>query len=193
MKKWQVMRSLVTSASSRTSIIRERWYYFYLSRLTVEEHIYFYARLKGRSRDEVKIEMDQMIKDVGLPHKRKDLAKNLSGVSVSGSDYLGRSDWNYADLNVVCASVCISLCIRVPLGRRFICRLSILFRIKLLFYAHMRLSWQPLYLCVARCNSLSRGQEQVLLDKSSPVMDCLWAKSLKYDFQGCSMLTFPLH
>lgn len=48
----------------------------------MEEHIYFYARLKGRSRDEVKIEMDQMIKDVGLPHKRKDLAKNLSGVSV---------------------------------------------------------------------------------------------------------------
>ncbi|KAM8899352.1 phospholipid-transporting ATPase ABCA1 isoform 1-T3 [Spinachia spinachia] len=47
--------------------------------LTVEEHIYFYARLKGRSRDEVKIEMDQMIKDVGLPHKRKELAKNLSG------------------------------------------------------------------------------------------------------------------
>ncbi|XP_044040431.1 phospholipid-transporting ATPase ABCA1-like isoform X2 [Siniperca chuatsi] len=47
--------------------------------LTVEEHIYFYARLKGLSRDEVKIEMDQMIKDVGLLHKRKDLAKNLSG------------------------------------------------------------------------------------------------------------------
>ncbi|CAB1345207.1 unnamed protein product, partial [Coregonus sp. 'balchen'] len=47
--------------------------------LTVEEHIYFYSRLKGRSRDEVKIEMDQMIKDVGLPHKRKELAKNLSG------------------------------------------------------------------------------------------------------------------
>ncbi|XP_058480898.1 phospholipid-transporting ATPase ABCA1-like isoform X2 [Solea solea] len=47
--------------------------------LTVEEHIYFYARLKGLSRDEVKNEMDQMIKDVGLPHKRKDLAKNLSG------------------------------------------------------------------------------------------------------------------
>uniref|UniRef100_A0AAQ6A9B3 ABC transporter domain-containing protein n=1 Tax=Amphiprion ocellaris TaxID=80972 RepID=A0AAQ6A9B3_AMPOC len=47
--------------------------------LTVEEHIYFYARLKGRSRAEVKMEMDQMIEDVGLPHKRKDLAKNLSG------------------------------------------------------------------------------------------------------------------
>ncbi|XP_062240484.1 phospholipid-transporting ATPase ABCA1-like [Platichthys flesus] len=47
--------------------------------LTVEEHIYFYGRLKGLSRDEVKVEMDQMIKDVGLPHKRKELAKNLSG------------------------------------------------------------------------------------------------------------------
>uniref|UniRef100_UPI0037E7D1F5 phospholipid-transporting ATPase ABCA1 n=1 Tax=Semicossyphus pulcher TaxID=241346 RepID=UPI0037E7D1F5 len=47
--------------------------------LTVEEHIYFYSRLKGRSKEEVKMEMDQMIKDVGLPHKRKDLAKNLSG------------------------------------------------------------------------------------------------------------------
>ncbi|XP_056156372.1 phospholipid-transporting ATPase ABCA1-like [Lampris incognitus] len=47
--------------------------------LTVEEHIYFYARLKGCSCDQLKIEMEQMIKDVGLPHKRKDLAKNLSG------------------------------------------------------------------------------------------------------------------
>uniref|UniRef100_A0A3Q2Q6M2 ATP-binding cassette sub-family A member 1-like n=1 Tax=Fundulus heteroclitus TaxID=8078 RepID=A0A3Q2Q6M2_FUNHE len=47
--------------------------------LTVEEHIYFYSRLKGRSRSEVASEMDDMIKDVGLTHKRKDLAKNLSG------------------------------------------------------------------------------------------------------------------
>ncbi|XP_008325095.1 ATP-binding cassette sub-family A member 1 isoform X1 [Cynoglossus semilaevis] len=47
--------------------------------LTVEEHIYFYARLKGLSRKEVEMEMEQMIIDVGLPHKRKDLAKNLSG------------------------------------------------------------------------------------------------------------------
>ncbi|KAM6909437.1 phospholipid-transporting ATPase ABCA1 [Xenentodon cancila] len=47
--------------------------------LTVEEHIYFYARLKGCSRSEVAAQMDQMIKDVGLPHKRKELAKNLSG------------------------------------------------------------------------------------------------------------------
>uniref|UniRef100_A0A3Q2G6Z0 ABC transporter domain-containing protein n=1 Tax=Cyprinodon variegatus TaxID=28743 RepID=A0A3Q2G6Z0_CYPVA len=47
--------------------------------LTVEEHIYFYARLKGLSSKEVEYEMDQMIEDVGLPHKRKELAKNLSG------------------------------------------------------------------------------------------------------------------
>ncbi|XP_034020928.1 phospholipid-transporting ATPase ABCA1-like [Thalassophryne amazonica] len=47
--------------------------------LTVEEHIYFYARLKGRNLDEVNAEMDQMIQDVGLLHKRRDLAKNLSG------------------------------------------------------------------------------------------------------------------
>ncbi|XP_056883329.1 phospholipid-transporting ATPase ABCA1-like isoform X2 [Takifugu flavidus] len=47
--------------------------------LTVEEHVYFYARLKGCSRQQVALEMDQMIADVGLPHKRKELAKNLSG------------------------------------------------------------------------------------------------------------------
>uniref|UniRef100_A0AAY4A5X7 P-type phospholipid transporter n=1 Tax=Denticeps clupeoides TaxID=299321 RepID=A0AAY4A5X7_9TELE len=47
--------------------------------LTVEEHIYFYARLKGQSSKEVKAEIDQMIEDVGLPHKRHELARNLSG------------------------------------------------------------------------------------------------------------------
>lgn len=52
---------------------------FSICRLTVEEHIYFYGRLKGRSRAEVDAEMEQMIRDVGLPHKRRDLAKNLSG------------------------------------------------------------------------------------------------------------------
>lgn len=47
----------------------------------MEEHVYFYARLKGCSRQQVALEMDQMIADVGLPHKRKELAKNLSGAS----------------------------------------------------------------------------------------------------------------
>lgn len=83
--KWRAVPSLVTHApftcqsNGRHDIIFTFTFY---TRLTVEEHIYFYARLKGCTREEVKIEMDQMIKDVGLPHKRKDLAKNLSGVSL---------------------------------------------------------------------------------------------------------------
>ncbi|KAL8576510.1 hypothetical protein ACOMHN_003068 [Nucella lapillus] len=47
--------------------------------LTVEEHIWFYARLKGKPESEVKREMSQMIKDVGLPHKRQEQSRNLSG------------------------------------------------------------------------------------------------------------------
>ncbi|XP_052284173.1 phospholipid-transporting ATPase ABCA1-like isoform X3 [Dreissena polymorpha] len=47
--------------------------------LTVEEHLWFYARLKGASANEVKHELEQMIKDVGLPHKRQELSSNLSG------------------------------------------------------------------------------------------------------------------
>ncbi|XP_055884282.1 phospholipid-transporting ATPase ABCA1-like isoform X3 [Biomphalaria glabrata] len=47
--------------------------------LTVEEHIWFYARLKGRSAEDVNKEIDEMIRDVGLPHKRKEKAENLSG------------------------------------------------------------------------------------------------------------------
>ena len=45
----------------------------------MEEHLWFYARLKGASSSEVKAEMEQMIKDVGLPHKRKEHSSNLSG------------------------------------------------------------------------------------------------------------------
>ncbi|XP_077864040.1 phospholipid-transporting ATPase ABCA1-like [Saccoglossus kowalevskii] len=47
--------------------------------LTVDEHLWFYARLKGMSNLDVKTEMRQMIKDVGLPHKRDEKAKHLSG------------------------------------------------------------------------------------------------------------------
>ncbi|KAK7101016.1 phospholipid-transporting ATPase ABCA1-like [Littorina saxatilis] len=47
--------------------------------LTVEEHIWFYASLKGMTKKEVKEEMNKMIKDVGLPHKRKEQSRNLSG------------------------------------------------------------------------------------------------------------------
>nr|XP_056723638.1 phospholipid-transporting ATPase ABCA7 [Euleptes europaea] len=47
--------------------------------LTVEEHIWFYGRLKGLSGKQVQEEMEQIIQDVGLPHKRWEQTKNLSG------------------------------------------------------------------------------------------------------------------
>uniref|UniRef100_A0A4W4EB89 P-type phospholipid transporter n=1 Tax=Electrophorus electricus TaxID=8005 RepID=A0A4W4EB89_ELEEL len=49
------------------------------SMLTVEEHIWFYARLKGLPADKVKSEMDQIVADLGLPHKRKSRTSQLSG------------------------------------------------------------------------------------------------------------------
>ncbi|MEQ2194756.1 hypothetical protein XENOCAPTIV_002464 [Xenoophorus captivus] len=47
--------------------------------LTVEEHIWFYARLKGLPEEQVKAEMEQIVNDVGLPHKRKSRTNTLSG------------------------------------------------------------------------------------------------------------------
>uniref|UniRef100_A0A8B9NTA5 P-type phospholipid transporter n=1 Tax=Accipiter nisus TaxID=211598 RepID=A0A8B9NTA5_9AVES len=47
--------------------------------LTVEEHIWFYARLKGLPEKKVKEEMEQMATDVGLPHKLKSRTSKLSG------------------------------------------------------------------------------------------------------------------
>uniref|UniRef100_W5LAQ7 P-type phospholipid transporter n=1 Tax=Astyanax mexicanus TaxID=7994 RepID=W5LAQ7_ASTMX len=49
------------------------------SMLTVEEHVWFYARLKGLSEEEVKAEIDQILYDTGLPHKRKSRTCELSG------------------------------------------------------------------------------------------------------------------
>uniref|UniRef100_A0A8C2GMW4 P-type phospholipid transporter n=1 Tax=Cyprinus carpio TaxID=7962 RepID=A0A8C2GMW4_CYPCA len=49
------------------------------SMLTVEEHIWFYARLKGLSEEKVKSEMEQIVMDLGLPHKRKSRTSQLSG------------------------------------------------------------------------------------------------------------------
>lgn len=49
-------------------------------RLTVEEHIWFYARLKGLSEKFVKADMEQMALDVGLPpSKLKSKTNQLSG------------------------------------------------------------------------------------------------------------------
>ncbi|XP_075380013.1 phospholipid-transporting ATPase ABCA7 [Mycteria americana] len=47
--------------------------------LTVEEHVWFYGRLKGLSEERVKAEMEQLIQDMGLPHKRQEQTRNLSG------------------------------------------------------------------------------------------------------------------
>ncbi|XP_054649053.1 phospholipid-transporting ATPase ABCA1-like [Dunckerocampus dactyliophorus] len=49
------------------------------SMLTVEEHIWFYARLKGLSEEQVKGEIEQILLDTGLPHKRKSKTSTLSG------------------------------------------------------------------------------------------------------------------
>ncbi|TSM94632.1 ATP-binding cassette sub-family A member 1 [Bagarius yarrelli] len=47
--------------------------------LTVEEHAWFYGRLKGMSNAEVNKEMSSLLEDVGLLHKRHEQTKNLSG------------------------------------------------------------------------------------------------------------------
>ncbi|XP_055488379.1 phospholipid-transporting ATPase ABCA1-like [Leucoraja erinacea] len=47
--------------------------------LTVEEHVWFYARLKGLSAKEVKREVEQMVLDVKLLNKRKETTNKLSG------------------------------------------------------------------------------------------------------------------
>ncbi|KAK2868971.1 hypothetical protein Q7C36_000842 [Tachysurus vachellii] len=47
--------------------------------LTVQEHGWFYGRLKGMSSAEVNEEMSSLLEDVGLLHKRHEQTKNLSG------------------------------------------------------------------------------------------------------------------
>jgi len=47
--------------------------------LTVAEHLWFYARLKGQQASEVSLQTDHMVQDLGIPHKRHEMSKNLSG------------------------------------------------------------------------------------------------------------------
>ncbi|XP_051957162.1 phospholipid-transporting ATPase ABCA1 [Xyrauchen texanus] len=47
--------------------------------LTVEEHVWFYGRMKGMSTEEVQGEINSLLEDVGLQHKRHEQTKNLSG------------------------------------------------------------------------------------------------------------------
>lgn len=45
----------------------------------MEEHIWFYGRLKGLPEERVKAEMEQIVSDIGLPHKRTSRTSTLSG------------------------------------------------------------------------------------------------------------------
>ncbi|XP_062960402.1 retinal-specific phospholipid-transporting ATPase ABCA4 isoform X1 [Cynocephalus volans] len=47
--------------------------------LTVAEHILFYAQLKGKSWEEAHLEMEAMLEETGLHHKRNEEAQDLSG------------------------------------------------------------------------------------------------------------------
>ena len=49
------------------------------SQLTVEEHLYMYARFKGTPADQVAVEVEKMINSVGLTEKRKVYSMHLSG------------------------------------------------------------------------------------------------------------------
>ncbi|XP_068455300.1 retinal-specific phospholipid-transporting ATPase ABCA4-like isoform X1 [Clinocottus analis] len=54
-------------------------YNILFNHLTVEEHILFYSLLKGRAQEEAEREVEDMLVDLALPHKRDDEAQNLSG------------------------------------------------------------------------------------------------------------------
>lgn len=48
--------------------------------MTVAEHILFYSLMKGRLITEAEEEVENMVQDLGLPHKRAELIQNLSGL-----------------------------------------------------------------------------------------------------------------
>uniref|UniRef100_A0A9J7YH64 P-type phospholipid transporter n=1 Tax=Cyprinus carpio carpio TaxID=630221 RepID=A0A9J7YH64_CYPCA len=50
------------------------------SMLTVEEHIWFYASLKGLPEEKVKSEMEQIVMDLGLPHKQLSVMVLIGGM-----------------------------------------------------------------------------------------------------------------
>lgn len=45
----------------------------------MEEHILFYSLLKGRLAAAALQEVEDMLEDLGLPHKRSEEVQNLSG------------------------------------------------------------------------------------------------------------------
>ncbi|XP_038146750.1 retinal-specific phospholipid-transporting ATPase ABCA4-like isoform X2 [Cyprinodon tularosa] len=63
----------------RTSMGMCPQYNILFNHITVEEHILFYSLLKGRTQEEAQTEVENMLLDLGLPHKRDEEAQNLSG------------------------------------------------------------------------------------------------------------------
>lgn len=53
--------------------------------MTIAEHILFYSLLKGRPIAEAEEEVENVLQDLGLPHKKDELTQNLSGLSGSAS------------------------------------------------------------------------------------------------------------
>lgn len=51
----------------------------YCCSLTVGEHLWFYGCLRGKPKDEVRLECDSWLQEVGLLSKRHEPVKNLSG------------------------------------------------------------------------------------------------------------------
>lgn len=49
--------------------------------MTVAEHILFFSLLKGRPAAEAEEEVENMLQDLGFPHKRDELIQNLSGLT----------------------------------------------------------------------------------------------------------------
>lgn len=91
--------------------------------LTVEEHLWFFANLKGVANpDLVKKEVDRFIFTTGLEDKRNALTKQLSGgmkrkLSV-GIALIGDSKvWNYLLFNLffLCLSL-LYICSKIPLN-----------------------------------------------------------------------------
>ncbi|XP_072430717.1 retinal-specific phospholipid-transporting ATPase ABCA4 isoform X2 [Chiloscyllium punctatum] len=54
-------------------------YNILFNNLTVAEHILFYTQLKGQTAEEAEKQTEVMLDEVGLPHKKDELAQNLSG------------------------------------------------------------------------------------------------------------------
>ena len=64
--------------------------------MTVAEHILFYSLLKGRARHEAEEEVENLLQDLGLPHKRDEEAQNLSGTYTHTHMHMHTHTWTHA-------------------------------------------------------------------------------------------------